>query len=57
MRLRTYGERVFRWAIDRARERQCAMVQLTTDKQRPDALRFYESLGFRATHEGMKLKL
>jgi hypothetical protein len=33
------------------------MVQLTTDKRRPDALRFYESLGFGATHEGLKLPL
>jgi hypothetical protein len=33
------------------------LVQLTTDKRRPDALRFYESLGFRATHEGLKLPL
>ena len=32
-------------------------VQLTTDKRRPDALRFYEALGFEATHEGMKLRL
>ena len=37
------------------RQRGCRMVQLTTDKQRTDARRFYESLGFRATHEGMKL--
>ena len=33
------------------------MVQLTTDKTRPEALRFYESLGFKASHEGMKLCL
>jgi hypothetical protein len=33
------------------------MVQLTTDSGRPDALRFYESLGFMATHQGMKLHL
>jgi len=51
------GRRLFEWAIARARERGCHLVQLTTDKQRPDALRFYEQLGFVATHEGMKLKL
>ena len=33
------------------------MAQLTTDKARPDARRFYESLGFVASHEGMKLRL
>lgn len=51
------GRRLLTWAIDRARQRQCHVVQLTTDKQRADALRFYERLGFVATHEGMKLKL
>jgi GNAT superfamily N-acetyltransferase len=44
-------------AIDMAREHGCALVQLTTDKARPDAHRFYQSLGFVATHEGMKLDL
>ena len=51
------GGQLIRYAIERAKERGCRMVQLTTDKQRPDALRFYEALGFAATHEGMKLKL
>lgn len=51
------GTRVLNWAIERARQRHCSMVQLTSDKQRPDALKFYESLGFNATHEGFKLKL
>ncbi|MEG3190770.1 GNAT family N-acetyltransferase [Lysobacter sp. D1-1-M9] len=51
------GRRMLEWAIQRARERGCHVVQLTTDKARPDALRFYESLGFAATHEGMKLHL
>jgi GNAT superfamily N-acetyltransferase len=51
------GRAFFTWAIDRARERGCHVVQLTTDKQRPEARRFYESLGFAATHEGMKLQL
>jgi len=51
------GRQLMQWAISRARERHCRLVQLTTDKQRPDAIKFYESLGFRATHEGMKLHL
>lgn len=51
------GSALFEWAIARARERGCIMVQLTTDKARPDALRFYEKLGFVASHHGMKLKL
>ena len=51
------GREMFLWAIQRARERGCRMVQLTSNKQRPDAIRFYESLGFEATHEGMKLML
>lgn len=51
------GRAFFGWAIERARERGCHVVQLTTDKQRPEARRFYESLGFSATHEGMKLQL
>lgn len=51
------GASFIKWAIDRARQKNCSIVQLTSDKQRPDALRFYESLGFEATHEGFKLKL
>ncbi len=51
------GTKLIKWAIQRAEERGCHLVQLTTDKKRADALRFYESLGFRATHEGLKLKL
>jgi GNAT superfamily N-acetyltransferase len=45
------------WAIEQCRARGCRMVQLTTDKSRADARRFYESLGFAASHEGMKLRL
>jgi GNAT superfamily N-acetyltransferase len=56
-RSRGLGGALFEWAIARARERGCHMVQLTTDKARPDARRFYESLGFVASHEGMKLHL
>ncbi|WBY02401.1 GNAT family N-acetyltransferase [Ramlibacter tataouinensis] len=51
------GQRMFSWAIQRARERGCHLVQLTSDKTRPDAIRFYESLGFVASHEGLKLHL
>jgi GNAT superfamily N-acetyltransferase len=51
------GAKFINWAINRAREKNCSIVQLTSDKQRPDALRFYESLGFEATHEGFKLKI
>jgi GNAT superfamily N-acetyltransferase len=51
------GARMMEWAIDEARRRGCALVQLTTDKRRSDAHRFYERLGFVASHEGMKLAL
>lgn len=51
------GTKVFEYAIRRAKEKGCHLIQLTTDKRRPDAIRFYESLGFVATHEGMKCKL
>lgn len=51
------GEALFGWAIEEARRRGCALVQLTTDKSRMDAHRFYERLGFVASHEGLKLSL
>ena len=51
------GRRLFEWAIEHARQRGCRLLQLTSDKARPDAIRFYESLGFVASHEGMKLHL
>lgn len=51
------GGRMFRWAIDRAKKSGCHMVQLTTDKRRPAAHRFYDKLGFVPSHEGMKLTL
>ena len=54
---RGLGTQFFEWAIERAKQRQCHIVQLTSDKQRVDAIRFYENLGFRASHEGFKLKL
>ena len=48
---------LFDWAIEQCREKQCGLVQLTTDKTRPDAHEFYFALGFVASHEGIKLKL
>ncbi|KQV43644.1 MULTISPECIES: GNAT family N-acetyltransferase [unclassified Rhizobium] len=49
------GRRMIEWAIAECRSRGCALVQLTTDKARPDAHRFYEQLGFVASHIGYKL--
>lgn len=51
------GRRMIKWAIEEARAQGCGLVQLTSDKRRPDAIRFYESLGFTASHEGLKLPL
>lgn len=51
------GEQLMRWAIEQARKRGCALVQLTSDARRTDAHRFYERLGFVATHTGFKLAL
>lgn len=51
------GRSMFAWAINECRHRGCGVVQLTTDKARPDAHRFYEGLGFKASHDGMKLVL
>lgn len=51
------GEAMFAWAIGTCRERGCSLVQLTTDKARPDAHRFYDRLGFEPTHIGYKLKI
>ena len=54
-RNRGLGKQLFQWAIQRAKQRNCHLIQLRTDKKRADAIRFYESLGFIASHEGMKL--
>ena len=51
------GRRLIQEAVCRAEEKGCRLIQLTTDKKRPGALRFYESLGFIASHEGLKLHL
>jgi GNAT superfamily N-acetyltransferase len=51
------GKKIIEWAIQRALERKAHLLQLTTDKKRPDAIRFYETLGFKASLEGMKMHL
>lgn len=51
------GKTMFEWAIDQSRKRNAHLIQLTTDKKRPKAIKFYEDLGFKATHEGMKMHL
>ena len=57
VRGRGIGEQMVRWAIEEARRRGCSRMQLTSNKTRKDAHRFYERLGFEATHLGMKLSL
>jgi GNAT superfamily N-acetyltransferase len=49
------GKKMFEWAIQRAKENNAHVVQLTTDKKRPEAIKFYEDLGFKSSHEGMKM--
>lgn len=51
------GHAMLEYTIAACRDRGCGLVQLTSDKTRVDAIRFYESLGFTATHEGMKRSL
>lgn len=51
------GKRLFQYLISLAKEQGCHLVQLTTDKSRPDAFRFYENLGFKQSHIGFKLQL
>ncbi len=51
------GEAMMRWVIAHCRARGCALVQLTTDRRREDAQRFYLRLGFQPSHVGMKLAL
>ena len=57
LRSRGIGARMMTWAIDEARRRGAARIQLTTNKERKAAHRFYARLGFVASHEGMKLSL
>lgn len=51
------GRKMMQYAIDRAKERKAYLIQLTTDKKRPKALKFYKNLGFISSHQGMKLHL
>ncbi|MEU6700358.1 GNAT family N-acetyltransferase [Pseudonocardia sp. NPDC046786] len=51
------GETLLRWAVDEARRSGCALVQLTSDARRTEAHRFYQRLGFEASHLGYKLSL
>lgn len=51
------GRQMMEFALDQARHRGCQLAQLTTDKTRNDAHRFYQKLGFQSTHEGMKIQL
>ncbi|MEV7552862.1 GNAT family N-acetyltransferase [Amycolatopsis sp. NPDC089917] len=50
------GGELMKWAVEESRRRGCALVQLTSDVKREDAHRFYERLGFEASHTGFKLK-
>ncbi len=49
------GKMMFEWAVNRAKERNAHLLQLTTDKKRPNAIQFYKDIGFKSTHEGMKM--
>ena len=51
------GARLIEWAHDQGRARGATLAQLTSDKRREDAHRFYDRLGYSATHEGFKLDL
>ena len=57
LRSQGVGGALVRWAVEEAGRRGCEMVQLSSDKQRTDAHRFYERLGFERSHEGFKLML
>ena len=52
-----FGKKIFKWAIKRSIDKGAHLVQLTTGKLRPDAIKFYKALGFRDSHVGMKLHL
>ena len=57
LRGRGLGAQMVGWAVEEARRRGCSVLQLTTNKKRKDAHRFYQRLGFHGSHEGMKLTL
>jgi len=51
------GQAMINWAVEQAQSRGCRVVQLTTDRQRPESIRFYQKIGFRPSHMGMKYHL
>jgi GNAT superfamily N-acetyltransferase len=51
------GEAMLNWALEKCRREQCGIVQLTTNKTRTEAHRFYDRLGFEPSHLGYKMKL
>jgi GNAT superfamily N-acetyltransferase len=51
------GEAMLAWVLDKCRHERCGIVQLTTDKSRTDAHRFYDRLGFEPSHIGYKMML
>lgn len=53
-RNRGFGQQLVTYALEQAQTKGCYLAQLATNKQRADARRFYEHLGFEASHEGMK---
>ena len=57
LRGRGFGNQLLDWAIAEAKRRGCGLVQLTSDRQRPDAHRFYERAGFVPSHVGFKMIL
>lgn len=57
MRGHGLGKEILDWAVQEASARNCDLVQLTSDRQRPDAHRFYEKAGFQPSHVGFKLFL
>ena len=52
-----YGRKMILWAIEKSRNDGCKLIQLTSDKTRSDALNFYKSMGFVASHEGFKIQI
>lgn len=54
---RGIGRMMLKWAENRAKERNAHLLQLTTDKRRPETIEFYIKIGFKASHEGMKMHL
>ena len=51
------GKKMIECAINLAKEKNAHLLQLTTDKKRPEAIKFYEELGFKPTHQGMKFHI